>query len=102
MSVNRNRKRFDHSGSSFDSFLEEEGIREEVEAVAIKRVLAWQLEEEMKRQRKTKQAMARQRRTSRSQLDRLLDPRNASVTLATMSRAVRALGKRLIVRVADV
>jgi len=102
MSVNGNRKRFDHSGSSFDSFLEEEGIREEVEAVAIKRVLAWQLEEEMKRQRKTKQAMARQLRTSRSQLDRLLDPRNASVTLATMSRAARALGKRLIVRVADV
>ena len=82
--------------------LEEEGIREEVEAVAIKRVLAWQLEQEMKRQQKTKQAMAKQLRTSRSQLDRLLDPRNASVTLDTMSRAARALGKRLIVRVADV
>ena len=102
MSAKRNGKQFDHSGSSFDSFLEEEGIREEVEAVAIKRVLAWQLEQEMKRQRKTKQAMARQLRTSRSQLDRLLDPRNASVTLDTMSRAARALGKRLIVRVADV
>jgi hypothetical protein len=102
MSAKKNRKRFDHSGSSFDSFLEEEGIREEVEAVAIKRVLAWQLEQEMKRQQKTKQAMAKQLRTSRSQLDRLLDPRNASVTLDTMSRAARALGKRLIVRVADV
>jgi antitoxin HicB len=102
MSPNKNRKRFDHSGSSFDSFLEEEGIREEVEAVAIKRVLAWQLEQEMKRQQKTKQAMAKQLRTSRSQLDRLLDPQNASVTLDTMSRAARALGKRLIVRVADV
>jgi len=102
MSLKKNRKRFDHSGSSFDSFLEEEGIREEVEAVAIKRVLAWQLEQEMRRQQKTKQAMARQLRTSRSQLDRLLDPRNASVTLDTMSRAARALGKRLIVRVADV
>jgi hypothetical protein len=102
MSGKRNRKRFDHSGSSFDSFLEEEGIREDVEAVAIKRVLAWQLEQEMNRQRKTKQAMAKQLRTSRSQLDRLLDPRNASVTLDTMSRAARALGKRLIVRVADV
>jgi len=101
MSAKRNRKRFDYSGSSFDSFLEEEGIREEVEAVAIKRVLAWQLEKEMKRQQKTKQAMARQLRTSRSQLDRLLDPQNASVTLDTMSRAARALGKRLIVRVAD-
>jgi hypothetical protein len=102
MSAKRNRKRFDHSGSSFDSLLEEEGILEEVEAVAIKRVLAWQLEQEMKRQQKTKQAMAKQLRTSRSQLDRLLDPRNASVTLDTMSRAARALGKRLIVRVADV
>jgi antitoxin HicB len=102
MNAKRNRKRFDHGGSSFDSFLEEEGIREEVEAVAIKRVLAWQLEQEMKRQQKTKQAMARQLRTSRSQLDRLLDPQNASVTLDTMSRAARALGKRLIVRVADV
>jgi antitoxin HicB len=102
MSANRNRKRFDHSGSSFDSFLEEEGIREDVEAVAIKRVLAWQLEQEMRRQQKTKQAMAKQLRTSRSQLDRLLDPQNASVTLDTMSRAARALGKRLVVRVADV
>jgi DNA-binding phage protein len=102
MSVNKNRKRLDHSGSSFDSFLEEEGIREEVEAVAIERVLAWQLEQETKRQQKTKQAMAKQLRTSRSQLDRLLDPRNASVTLDTMSRAARALGKRLIVRIADV
>jgi predicted XRE-type DNA-binding protein len=102
MSAKRNRKSFDHSGSTFDSFLDEEGIREEVEAVAIKRVLAWQLEQEMKRQQKTKQAMARQLRTSRSQLDRLLDPRNAAVTLDTMSRAARALGKRLIVRVADV
>ena len=102
MSAKRNRKRFDHSGSSFDSFLEEEGIREEVEAVAIKRVLAWQLEQAMKRQQKTKQAMAKQLRTSRSQLDRMLDPQNVSVTLDTMSRAARALGKRLIVRVADV
>jgi hypothetical protein len=102
MSANRKSKRFDHSGSSFDSFLEEEGIREEVEAVAIKRVLAWQLEQAMKRQQKTKQAMAKELRTSRSQLDRMLDPQNVSVTLDTMSRAARALGKRLIVRVADV
>jgi antitoxin HicB len=102
MRAKKNHQRFDHTGSTFDSFLDEEGIREEVEAIAIKRVLAWQLEQEMKRQQKTKQAMAKQLRTSRSQLDRLLDPRNASVTLDTMSRAARALGKRLIVRVADV
>jgi hypothetical protein len=95
------RKKFDHSGSSFDSFLEEEGVREEVEAVAIKRVLAWQLEQAMHEQRKTKKAMAKQLHTSRSQLDRLLDPGNVSVTLDTISRVARALGKRLIIRVAD-
>ena len=91
----------DHSGSSFNSFLEQEGIREEVEAVAIKRVLAWQLEQAMREQQKTKQAMARQLRTSRSQLDRLLDPQNVSVTLDTITRAARALGKRVILRMAD-
>src|SRR6516165_4804004 len=96
------KKPFDHSGSSFDSFLDEEGIREEVEAVAIKRVLAWQLEQAMRKQQKTKQAMARQLHTSRSQLDRLLDPQNVSVTLDTIARAARALGKRVIIRVADV
>lgn len=93
--------RTDRSGSAFDSFLEEEGIREEVEAIAIKRVLAWQLEQAMRRQQKTKQAMAKQLHTSRSQLDRLLDPRNVSVTLDTITRAARALGKRLIIRVTD-
>ena len=101
MNVKKNRKKMDHSGSSFDSFLEEEGIREEVEAVAIKRVLAWQLEQAMQEQQKTKQAMAKQLHTSRSQLDRLLDPSNVSVTLDTITRAARALGKRVIIRVAD-
>jgi len=102
MKTTRTRKRLDHSGSTFDSFLEEEGIREEVEAVAIKRVLAWQLEQAMQEQRKTKQSLAKKLRTSRSQLDRLLDPRNVSVTLDTITRAARALGKRVIIRVADV
>jgi antitoxin HicB len=95
------KKAFDHNGSSFESFLEEEGIREEVEAVAIKRVLAWQLSREMQRQNKTKQAMARELRTSRSQLDRLLDPHNVSVSLDTMTRAAQALGKSLVVRISD-
>ena len=84
---------FDHSGSSFDSFLQEEGIRDDVEAVAIKRVLAWQLEQAMKEQQIPKQAMARELHTSRSQLDRLLDPRNVSVSLDTMARAAKALAK---------
>jgi len=102
MSERKGRKKVDHSGSTFDSFLEQEGIREEVEAVAIKRVLAWQLGQAMRKQQKTKQAMAKHLHTSRSQLDRLLDPRNVSVTLDTITRAARALGKRIIIRVADV
>ena len=102
MNVKKNRKKIDYRGSTFDSFLGEEGIREEVEAVAIKRVLAWQLEQAMQEQQKTKQAMAKQLQTSRSQLDRLLDPQNVSVTLDTITRAARALGKRIIIRVADV
>ena len=101
MKARRIRKRPDHSGSTFDSFLEKEGIREEVEALAIKRVLAWQLGQAMQKQQKTKQAMAKQLRTSRSQLDRLLDPKNVSVTLDTITRAARALGKRVIIRVTD-
>ena len=101
MKVRKKHKARDRSGSTFDSFLEQEGIREEVEAVAIKRVLAWQLSQAMQEQRKTKQAMAKQLRTSRSQLDRLLDPRNVSVTLDTITRAARALGKRVIIRVTD-
>ena len=102
MKLRKNHKRTGHGGSTFDSFLEEEGIREEVEAVGVKRVLAWQLSRAMQEQKKTKQAMAKQLRTSRSQLDRLLDPQNVSVTLDTITRAARALGKRLIIRVADV
>ncbi len=91
----------EHTGSSFDSFLEEEGIREEVEAVAVKRVISWQLAEAMRKKRTTKQALAKELRTSRSQLDRLLDPENTAVSLDTISRAAKALGKRLIIRIAD-
>jgi antitoxin HicB len=101
MKVRKSHKVRNHSGSTFNSFLEEEGVREEVEAVAIKRVLAWQLAQAMKEQRKTKRAMAKQLHTSRSQLDRLLDPQNVSVTIATITRAARALGKRVIIRVTD-
>lgn len=97
----KSKKIFDHSGSSFDSFLDEEGIREEVEDVAIKRVLVWQLVDAMRKQQKTKQAMAKVLQTSRSQLDRLLDPLNASVSLDTIARAARALGKKVIIEIAD-
>jgi antitoxin HicB len=91
-----------HSGSSFDDFLEEEGYRDEVESAAIKRVLAWQLEQEMSRQRKTKKAMAAELKTSRSQLDRLLDPQNTAVSLDTLTRAAHVLGKRLVLEIRDV
>jgi hypothetical protein len=84
-----------HIGSSFDDFLEEEGILQEVEAVAVKRVLAFQLEQEMKEKALTKSAMAKLMKTSRGALDRLLDPKNTSVTLHTMDRAAAALGKRI-------
>lgn len=94
-------KRFDHSGSSFDDFLEEEGLLDEVDAVAIKRVLAWQLAEAMKAGRITKKAMAERMGTSRSQLDRLLDPANGAVHLDTIARAARAVGKRLRIDMVD-
>ena len=89
-----------HIGSSFDDFLSEEGLLADAEAVAIKRVLAYQLAAMMKEQRITKSELARRMRTSRSALDRLLDPQNASVTLQTLERAAQALGKRLRVEFA--
>jgi antitoxin HicB len=82
-------------GSSLDSFLKDEGRFEATQAVAIKRVLAWQIEQEMKAQSITKKAMAERMQTSRAQLDRLLDPSNDSVTLDTLTRAAHALGRNL-------
>jgi antitoxin HicB len=90
-----------HSGSSFDSFLDEEGIKEAVDAVALKRVIAWQLGQAMLKQKETKNAMAAKLRTSRSQLNRLLDPTNVSVSLETISRAASVLGKRISIRIVD-
>ncbi len=90
-----------HLGSDFDSFLEEEGLLEEAEAVAAKRVLAFQIAQAMKEQKLTKAAMARRMKTSRSALDRLLDPTVPSVTLLTIERAVRALGRRLRVEMVE-
>ncbi len=87
-----------HLGSNFDDFLEEEGLRAETEATAIKRVIAYQIEMEMKRAKLTKSAMAEKMRTSRSALDRLLDPANVSITLQTLERAALALGKNLKIK----
>jgi len=87
--------------SSFADFLDEQGIRNDVESAAIKRVLAWQFEQAMQKQAKTKQAMAKELRTSRSQLDRLLDPNNTAVSLETLARAANVLGKQLIFEIRD-
>ena len=84
-----------HIGSDFDEFLAEEGLLGEVEATAVKRVIAYQLTQFMEENDLSKTAMAKRMHTSRSALDRLLDPANPSVTLQTMDRAARALGKKL-------
>jgi hypothetical protein len=84
-----------HIGSLFDDFLKEDGIYDEVQTVAIKRVLAWQLVEAMKEHNLTKAAMAKRMDTSRAQLDRLLDPENDSVTLATLTRAAAVVGRKV-------
>ena len=84
-----------HIGSSFDDFLEEDGILAETEAIAIKRVIAYQVSQLMKSKNLSKVAMAQQMNTSRSSLDRLLDPKNTSITLQTLERAAHAIGKRL-------
>src|SRR5436853_2401244 len=82
-------------GSSFDDFLKEEGIYEEVTARAIKRVIARQLDALMQEQGMSKTKLAKSMRTSRAQLDRLLDPENESVTLGTLTRAAQAVGRNL-------
>lgn len=82
-------------GSSFDDFLKEDGIYEEVTARAIKRVIARQLDVLMQHQGLTKSALAKKMKTSRTQLDRLLDPENESVTLGTLARAAQAVGRNL-------
>lgn len=89
-----------HVGTDFDEFLREEGLLADAEAVAIKRVIAFQLTAMMKKKRISKAELARRMKTSRSALDRLLDPQNASVTLQTLERAAQALGKRLRVEFA--
>ena len=84
-----------HLGSNFDDFLAEEGLLAEAESVAAKRVLAFLIQREMKRQRLTKSALAAKMQTSRAALDRLLDPSNTAITLQTMERTASALGKHL-------
>ena len=92
-----NKKRI---GSNFDEFLRDEQLPDDVEATAIKRVIAFQIAQEMKRRKLTKMEMASRMKTSRAALERLLDPANPSVTLSTLERAASALGKKLRVELA--
>lgn len=82
-------------GSSFEDYLISEGVEAETRSLAIKRVLAWQLEEAMKHEKLSKNQMAKAMHTSRSQLDRILDPENERIQLDTMIKAARVLGKQL-------
>jgi len=90
--------RHKNKGSSFGSFLQEEGILDEVTEVAVKRVVAFQLQEEMKKKNITKTRLAREMKTSRSALNKLLDPDNDSGTIKTLHRAAMVLGKKLEIR----
>jgi antitoxin HicB len=87
-------------GSDFDDFLREEHLLEAAEATAAKRVIAFQIEREMRRCRLSKSEMASRMKTSRPALERLLDPANSSVTLSTLERAASALGRKLKVELA--
>ncbi len=91
-----------HLGLSFDEFLEEEGIRTRIEEAAYKRVLAWQIKKSMEERHLSKTEMAKAMKTSRAALDRLLDPKNGSVTLRTVERAAAVVGKHLHIKLVDV
>lgn len=84
-------------GSSFDAFLDEQGLYEEATLAATKRVLAAQIRQAMEQERLSKAEMARRMHTSRSALERLIDPENENVTLQTLDKAARAIGRRLSV-----
>jgi DNA-binding Xre family transcriptional regulator len=87
-------------GSSFDDFLQEEAILEDATAVALKRVIAWQIAEEMKAQQITKTELAKRMHTSRAALNRLLDDADPSLTLTTLASAAAALGRKVNIQFA--
>ncbi|HEX7370131.1 MAG TPA: helix-turn-helix transcriptional regulator [Rhodanobacteraceae bacterium] len=88
-------KRNPHIGSSFDDYLVQEGELEAATATALKRVIAWQIDEARKAQRLSKKAMAERMHTSRSHLDRILDASDTGLTLETLSRAAQVVGRRV-------
>ncbi len=85
-----------HMGSSVDDFLKKEGIFEEAQAQAIKEVVAWQLAEAMKKKKISKNRLARLMKTSRTQIDRILDPKN-DITLGSLQRAAAMVGRRVMI-----
>jgi antitoxin HicB len=90
-----------HIGSSFNDFLEEENLLAEANEIAIKRVIAWQLQQEIESKNMTKTSVAKAMGTSRAAIDRLLDPNNTSITLLTLSKAARVLGKSIKIDLID-
>ena len=92
----KRKSRKNHMGSSIDDFLKEEGIFEESQTQAIKEVVAWQLEEAMKKQKISKNRMASMLKTSRTQVDRLLNPKN-DITLSSLQRAAAMVGRRVMI-----
>jgi plasmid maintenance system antidote protein VapI len=85
-----------HMGTSIDAFLKEEGIFEEAQAQAVKEVVAWQLAEAMKKKKISKNRLAALLKTSRSQVDRILDPKN-DITLGSLQRAAAMVGRRVMI-----
>lgn len=90
-----------HIGSDFEDFLAEEGMLDDATAVAIKRIIAWQIQNEMKVQHINKTNMAKRMQTSRSSLDRLLDEHDTSLTLSTLASAAQALGKQVKIELVE-
>ena len=89
------KKKNPHRGSSLDEFLDDQGVLEEFQIVAVKETIAWQIAREMELHKITKAAMAEKMSTSRAQLNRLLDPKSENVTLSTLQRAAQVLGKQI-------
>ena len=89
------KKKNPHRGSAFDEYLKEEGTHEDTTTVAVKRALAWQLEQAMEKEHLSKNQMAKRMKTSRSQLDRILDPDNPKIQLDTIMKAASVLGREV-------
>ncbi|HAJ45851.1 MAG TPA: Fis family transcriptional regulator [Alphaproteobacteria bacterium] len=88
-------KKHPNEGSSLEDFLQEDGNLDAATLIAVKRVIAWQIEEAMKKNKLTKSAMAARMKTSRNQLDRVLNPDDDNVTIETLQRAAKAVGRSL-------